>query len=101
MLLSNRFVKGLTPPYLIELINIGIRSLKKNELFEGDEYLFKKLTKETTVYGEYGCGKSSKWMLKNSSSLIISVDSSKEWVEKVRRWPPKPTKDLMKFIDLK
>jgi tetratricopeptide (TPR) repeat protein len=27
--------------------------------------------------------------------------SDKEWLIKVRRWPPKPTKDLMNFIDLK
>ena len=27
--------------------------------------------------------------------------SDEEWLIKVRRWPPKPTKDLMKFIDLK
>ncbi|MAN49204.1 MAG: hypothetical protein CMD04_00070 [Flavobacteriales bacterium] len=27
--------------------------------------------------------------------------SDEEWLLKVRRWPPKPTKDLMKFIDLK
>ncbi|WP_288262463.1 tetratricopeptide repeat protein [uncultured Prochlorococcus sp.] len=27
--------------------------------------------------------------------------SEEEWLIKVRRWPPKPTKDLMNFIDLK
>ena len=27
--------------------------------------------------------------------------SDEEWLIRVRRWPPKPTKDLMKFIDLK
>ena len=27
--------------------------------------------------------------------------SDEEWLKKIRRWPPKPTKDLMKFIDLK
>ena len=27
--------------------------------------------------------------------------SDEEWLKKVRRWPPKPTKDLMNFIDLK
>jgi len=25
----------------------------------------------------------------------------KEWLTKIRRWPPKPIKDLMNFIDLK
>ena len=35
---------------------------------------------------------------------VIELDprySDEEWLIKVRRWPPKPTKDLMKFIDLK
>ncbi len=27
--------------------------------------------------------------------------SDEEWLKKVRRWPPKPVKDLMNFIDLK
>jgi len=27
--------------------------------------------------------------------------SDEEWLKKVRRWPPKPTKDLMNFINLK
>ena len=27
--------------------------------------------------------------------------SDEEWLTKVRRWPPKPTRDLMNFIDLK
>ena len=27
--------------------------------------------------------------------------SDEEWLKKIRRWPPKPTKDLMNFIDLK
>ena len=27
--------------------------------------------------------------------------SDEEWLIKVRRWPPKPTKDLMKFVELK
>ena len=27
--------------------------------------------------------------------------ADEEWLINVRRWPQKPTKDLMKFIDLK
>ena len=26
--------------------------------------------------------------------------SDEEWLKKIRRWPPQPIKDLMKFIDL-
>ena len=27
--------------------------------------------------------------------------SDKEWLEKIRRWPPQPIRDLLNFIDLK
>ena len=27
--------------------------------------------------------------------------SDEEWLQQIRRWPPKPIKDLMNFIDLK
>ena len=27
--------------------------------------------------------------------------SDEQWLKKIRRWPPKPIKDLMNFIDLK
>jgi tetratricopeptide (TPR) repeat protein len=47
--------------------------------------------------GEYGKAESN-WV------AVTELDprySDEEWLIKVRRWPPKPTKDLMKFIDLK
>ena len=59
-------------------------SNKKNSLFDGDDFLFKKSIEGTKIYGEYGCGLSSEWVLRNTSSKIISVDSSIEWVEKVK-----------------
>ena len=39
----------------------------------------------------------------NSDQLFKKIDSysDEEWLKKIRRWPPKPTKDLMNFIDLK
>ena len=49
----------------------------------------------------------SKGMIGQAESNWIAVTeldprySEEEWVIKVRRWPPKPTKDLMNFIDLK
>ena len=47
--------------------------------------------------GEYGNAESN-WI------AVTELDprySDEEWLIKVRRWPPKPTKDLMKFIVLK
>ena len=100
MLLSNRFVKGLTPPYLIELINRGIKFFKRNELFEGDDYLFKKLSRETKIYGEYGCGESTLWIARNTDNIILSVESSIKWSEKIKRLVPNKNKLKIDLINL-
>ena len=47
--------------------------------------------------GEYGKAESN-WI------AVTELDprySDEEWLSKVRRWPPQPTRDLMNFIDLK
>ena len=49
----------------------------------------------------------SRGMLGQAESNWIAVMeldprySEEEWLIEVRRWPPKPTKDLMKFIAIK
>ena len=80
----NRIFRGLIPPYLVEIINRAIKFLKKDQLFEGDDSLFKKLCKETQIYGEYGCGQSTVWISQNTNNLILSVDTSNFWAEKVK-----------------
>ena len=76
-------IKELIPSFISNLFS-KFFSFKNVSLFDGDDFLFKELTKEIKIYGEYGCGLSSTWMLKNTSSKVISVDSSKEWVKKVK-----------------
>ena len=36
------------------------------------------------MYGEYGCGKSTKWVLNNTSVNVIAVDTSSGWVDVVK-----------------
>ena len=52
-------------------------------LFDGDDSLFKEVIRETQVYGEYGCGLSTEWVAQNTDCDVISVDTSKQWVDKV------------------
>ena len=78
-----KIIRLLIPP-IIPYLYLKIFSTKNNSLFDGDDFLFKKSIEGIKIYGEYGCGLSSKWMLKNTSSMVISVDSSKEWVQKVK-----------------
>lgn len=53
-------------------------------LFDGDDFLFKELIKKSQIYFEYGCGKSTEYVYKYTSASIFSVDTSKDWVEKIK-----------------
>lgn len=78
-------LKQLTPPVFIALY-LRTRTLFQgpNTLFDGDDSLFKEIVNGATVYGEYGCGKSTKWVLNNTQIKVIAVDTSAAWVDAVR-----------------
>ena len=78
-----KIIKSFIPP-IIHYLYLKFFSSKKHALFDGDDFLFKRSIEGIKIYGEYGCGLSSKWVLNNTSSKVISVDSSKEWVKKVK-----------------
>ena len=59
-------------------------TIETNVLFDGNDNLFKKILSKTKVYGEYGCGLSTNWVLKNTQADILSVDTSKVWIESVK-----------------
>ncbi|MGC6404715.1 MAG: hypothetical protein ACON5A_05760 [Candidatus Comchoanobacterales bacterium] len=59
-----------------------------NRLFDGDDSLFKDEMRHVGLYGEYGCGQSTKWVLNHSSANVIAVDTSDEWVDKVKNNNP-------------
>ena len=52
-------------------------------LFDGHDALFKKVLAASKVYGEYGCGQSTLWVLENTDCPVIAVDTSKDWVDRV------------------
>jgi len=56
-----------------------------DRLFSGDDAMFKRSLKGCTVYGEYGCGASTLWVARHVPCRILSVDTSSEWVQKVRQ----------------
>ena len=59
------------------------KSKDEKILFDGDDYLFKRYLKNCNIYFEYGVGDSTIWVLKNTSSRIISVDTDKNWINKI------------------
>lgn len=80
-----KILKAFVPPIVI----IAIRKFRDsadnpNVLLEGDDSLFKDEVMNVEVYGEYGCGKSTKWVLNNTSSKVIAVDTSRGWVRAVQ-----------------
>ena len=52
-------------------------------LFDGDDYLFKQYLINCNFYFEYGVGTSTSWVLKNTKSNIISVDTDKKWINTI------------------
>ena len=76
-------------------------SHKLTMLFDGDDSLFKDVLKTSKIFGEYGCGLSTEWVLKNTNADIVSVDSSRDWVDKISSGNAACKKRLkLKYIDL-
>ena len=70
-------------------------------LFDGDDSLFKDVLKTSENFGEYGCGSSTEWVLKYTNANILSVDSSRDWVDKISLRNAAYNKRIkLKYIDL-
>ena len=79
-----KILKACLPSFFIIAVR-RMRSSSPNKLFHGDDALFKSEVKKVDVYGEYGCGKSTKWVLNNTTVNVIAVDTSGEWVDAVKK----------------
>lgn len=55
------------------------------KLFDGHSRIFENNLSSQTIYGEYGCGQSTLYVLKNFDIPVYSVDSSKEWVDLIKK----------------
>lgn len=81
-----KLLKSVVPPIFLIIYHYFVnKKLTQNDLFDGDDVLFKNQIKDIKIYGEYGCGKSTNWVLNNTSSKILSVDTSSEWIEFVEK----------------
>lgn len=107
-------VKGLLPPYALSgyrLVRNRIspppqppsieEQLEEDSLFDGDDTLFKSLVRQSEIYGEYGCGRSTIWTARNSNAIIYSVDTSREWISRVTNLLGEQTrKPALEWVDL-
>ena len=57
---------------------------KRTILFDGDDTLFKEEVLNASIYGEYGVGESTSWVLNHTACKVIAVDTSLSWVKAVQ-----------------
>ena len=83
------FIKIFIPPILLiikeKVFDLIIKHKFSENLFDGYNLLFKKSLSSNCVYGEYGCGQSTIYVLKKFNIPIFSVDSSKYWINKLKK----------------
>ena len=71
------------------------------KLFDGDDELFKNLIKKSNIYFEYGCGLSTEYVYKNTNCKIFSVDTSLDWINKIKNIEKKEENRLnLTWIDV-
>ena len=71
------------------ILIIGRKTLGKlnlqDKLFDGYSKLFKNNLSSQTIYGEYSCGQSTFYVLENFDIPVYSVDSSKYWINTIKK----------------
>ena len=78
----SKLLSFLSIPSFQQLI---IRSSHPSVLFSRNDALFKRVLKNVKIYGEYGCGKSTVWVLRNTNAQVFSVDTSTYWINEVSK----------------
>ena len=86
----SRNIKEIIKLFIPEIVLIIKRKIleKSNlqdELFDSYSKLFKNNLSSETIYGEYGCGQSTFYVLENFDIPVYSVDSSKHWVNRIKQ----------------
>lgn len=93
-------LRDVLPPILVRFIRHISRRPENNDIFDGEGHLFKEAVAGCKLYGEYGMGSSTKWVLSNTEADVIAVDSSQEWVNKVVSANNDPTRLSASWIDV-
>lgn len=68
--------------------------------FSGYGDYFKDRVNQVEVYGEYGCGKSTLWVMNHTNAQILSVDTSKEWKDLVQNKANNESRVSVEWVDV-
>jgi len=91
--LVGKITRNVLPPVITKAAR-GVRDHFKNSevasenpdvLFDGDDLFFKEIVFKAGVYGEYGVGKSTTWVLKNTKAEVIASDTDIKWINKIKQ----------------
>ncbi|PWG15950.1 hypothetical protein [Salibaculum griseiflavum] len=83
-----------------ELFNLGHPKKAGQRLFNGDDALFKAVLSEAARNAEYGCGASTLWVNAFTDVPIVSVDTSRDWLDHVARQAVQPERLTLHHVDL-
>ena len=93
-------IKSCVPP-IVKNVRTHLSNYNQGkDIFRGDSDLFKCIVSEASAYGEYGCGASTVWVANNTNTPIQSVDSSLEWIQKVRSEIGEQSNHKLTHVDL-
>lgn len=101
--LAKKTIKGITPPVAWSAAKAIYRLISpapEKGLFDGDGETFQQLARACQVYGEYGVGASTIWVASNTEAKIVSVDSSKHWIEQTSAKLPEGNRHRLLHVDL-
>lgn len=93
-------IKAITPPIVLLQLTRLYSRLHSNALFDGDDSLFKRSIHEDSIYAEYGCGASTIWVTKHIGCKVFSVDSSREWIDRVNQECSAFKQLTLHFVDI-
>jgi hypothetical protein len=86
--------------YFLKIVFPLSKTIKRHTLFDGDDGLFKKIVRKESIYAEYGCGASTVWVAENIGCEVFSVDSSTEWIDKVKKSCESFEKINLHYVDV-
>lgn len=100
--LMMRIARDLIPPVLMRFTEKRENPVVEdpNVLFEGNDSAFKEIVSKVEVYAEYGMGRSTIWVLRNTQARVIAVDSNAKWVRLVLDETSSPPQLDATHIDL-